>query len=259
MPFAMAPDGARIYYETQGSGEPLLLIMGRGSDHYSWGPIPADFAARWQVIVYDQRGTGQSDKPHSPPYTVQGFAKDALAVLEALGVARAHVYGISMGGRIAQWLAIGDPARVGALVLGCTTPGDAHGVARSPAASAALASGQGAQPLMFSFLWMLTHMPLLASLGRGGPQPAYAAALHASASEAHDAWDRLPEISAPTLVIHGDRDLVAPVANAHLLAERIPGAELHLVHGGRHMFFLEFRREVNRVVMDFLTRHPLRS
>ena len=120
-----------------------------------------------------------------------------------------------------------------------------------------MASGQGAQPLMFSFPWTLTHLPLLASLGRGGPPPAYAAALHANASEAHDAWDRLPEIKAPTLIIHGDRDLVAPVANAHLLAERIPGAELHLVHGGRHMFYLEFRGEVNRVVMDFLGRHPL--
>ena len=147
MPFASAPDGARIYYETQGHGEPLLLVMGRGSDHYGWGPIASDFAARWQVIIYDQRGTGQSDKPHSPPYTLQGFARDALALLDDLGIRRAHVYGISMGGRIAQWLGIDAPARVGALVLGCTTPGDAHGVARSPAATAAMASGQGAQPL----------------------------------------------------------------------------------------------------------------
>src|SRR5262245_69054 len=189
MPFASAPDGARIYYETQGHGEPLLLVMGRGSDHYGWGPIASDLAPRWQVIIYDQRGTGQSDKPHSPPYTLQGFARDALAVLDDLGIRRAHVYGISMGGRIAQWLGIDAPARVGALVLGCTTPGDAHGVARSPAATAAMASGQGAQPLMFSFLWMVTHLPLLASLSQGGLQPAYAAQLHRQASEAHDAWD----------------------------------------------------------------------
>ncbi len=144
MPFAGAPDGARIYYETQGRGEPLLLIMGRGSDHFGWGPIASDFAARWQVIVYDQRGTGQSAKPHSPPYSLHGFAQDALAVLDDLGLARAHIYGISMGGRIAQWLGIDSPARVGALVLGCTTPGDAHGVARVASASAAMASGRGA-------------------------------------------------------------------------------------------------------------------
>ena len=257
MPFASAPDGARIYYETNGRGEPLLLVMGRGSNHFGWGPIASDFAARWQVIVYDQRGTGQSDKPHSPPYSLHGFAQDALAVLDDLGRPRAHVYGVSMGGRIAQWLGIDAPARVGARVLGWTTPGDAHGVARSAAATAAMASGQGAQPLMFSFLWMVTHLPLLASLGKNTPPPAYAVEMHARASEAHDAWDRLPEIKAPTLVVHGERDLVAPVANAHLLAERIPGAELHIVPRGRHMFYLEFRREVNRVVMDFLARYPL--
>ena len=82
------------------------------------------------TIVYDHRGTGQSDKPKSPPYSTRQFAADAIAILDEIGVERAHIYGISMGGRIGQWLAIDYPTRVGALILGCTTPGNAHGVVR---------------------------------------------------------------------------------------------------------------------------------
>ena len=261
MPFASLPDGVKLYYETHGTGEPLLLIMGRASDHYGWGPLTADFARRWQVIVYDHRGTGQSDKPESPPYTVQGFANDAAALLDHLNLPRAQVFGISMGGRVAQWLAIEHAARVGALVLGCTTPGDAHGVKRTPKVEAAFNSTSmlRVMPLMFSPWWVFTHMNELAARRPAVeiPVPPYAQKLHADASTAHDAWDKLPLITAPTLVIHGDRDQVAPVGNARLLAERIPHAELHLVHGGRHIFYLQFREEVERVVSDFLQRHPL--
>lgn len=141
MPFVTLLDGVRLYYETQGSGEPLLLVMGRASDHHGWGAVPGDFAARWQVIVYDHRGTGQSDKPQNPPYTTRGFAQDAAALLDHLEIGRAHVYGISMGGMVAQWLAIEHAARVGALVLGCSSAGVAHGVRRSARVEADIASG----------------------------------------------------------------------------------------------------------------------
>ena len=250
----------RLYYETKGAGEPLLLVMGRASDHYGWGPVPDDFAARWQVIVYDHRGTGQSDKPESPAYTLPGFAQDAVGLLDHLGIERAHVYGISMGGMVAQWLAIEHAARVGALVLGCTSPGTAHGVRRSARVEADIASGNMLRVLtkFYNPLYMLTHLNDLAAMRPAAePMPAYAEAMHGRASAAHDAWNQLPAITAPTLVIHGGRDEVAPTANAHLLAERIPGAEVHLVPRGRHMFYLEFRDEVDRVIADFLLRHPL--
>jgi pimeloyl-ACP methyl ester carboxylesterase len=262
MPSATLPDGVRLYYETRGAGEPLLLVMGRASDHHGWGAVPGDFATRWQVIVYDHRGTGQSDKPESPPYTTRGFAQDAVGLLDQLGIERAHVYGISMGGMVAQWLAIEHGTRVGALVLGCTSPGLAHGVRRLARVEADIASGNMLRVLtkFYSPLYMLTHLNELAAMQPAAqPMPAYAEAMHGAASIGHEAWDQLPTITAPTLVIYGGRDEIAPAANAHRLAERIPGAELHIVPRGRHMFYLEFRTEVDRVIGDFLQRHSLRA
>jgi pimeloyl-ACP methyl ester carboxylesterase len=113
MPFAVAPDGVKLYYEVVGAGEPFLLVSGQGSDHHGWDEVREDFAERYQSIVYDHRGTGQSDKPEEPPYSTRGFAQDAVAVLDHLGITRAHIYGVSMDGRICQWLAIDYPERVG--------------------------------------------------------------------------------------------------------------------------------------------------
>jgi pimeloyl-ACP methyl ester carboxylesterase len=111
---------------------------------------------------------------------------------------------------------------------------------------------------MFNPVWVLTHWNVLSGMGQAAqPVPAYARELHRRASAEHDAWDLLPTIVAPTLVLHGGPDQVNPTANAYQLAERIPGAELHIVPRGRHMFFLEFRTEVNRLVTDFLVRHLL--
>ncbi len=261
MPFATLPDGLRLYYETLGKGEPLLLIAGRNNDHHIWDMVVSDFTRRYQVIVYDACGTGQSDKPKEPPYSTPGFARDAIALLDYLEIKRAHIYGISMGGRVGQWVGIDYPERVGALILACSTVGDAHGVKRSPEVEALLAGGGSLKVLdtFFSRLWLFTHPQFFASMreSQRHPMPAYAEELHTHASESHDAWDRLPEIKAPTLVLHGSEDVITPAANAKILADRIPGAELHLIKGGRHIFFLEYRREVNKLVLDFLKRHPL--
>jgi len=267
MPFATALDGVRLYYEARGSGEPLLLIMGQAGDHTGWDGVRDDFAASYRVIVYDHRGTGQSDKPEAPPYTTRGFADDAVAILDHLGIARAHAYGISMGGRIGQWLGIAHPDRLGALVLGCTTPGNAHGVRRPPEVDAAMTNPSATPEERFAALlhtlyspaWLAAHPDFVAALRErlARPIPAYAQRLHYQASEGHDAWDLLPTITAPTLVIHGSDDQLNPTANAPLLAERIPGAELYIVQGGRHGYFEEFREEASRVVLGFLARHPL--
>src|SRR5689334_18598655 len=124
MPFASAPDGTHLFFEEAGAGEPLLLIAGNPVDHHVWDGIRGDFADRYRVLVYDHRGMGQSDRPEDPSaYTSRRLAGDALAILDAAGIDRAHVYGVSMGGFIAQWLAIDHAHRVGALVLGCTSPG----------------------------------------------------------------------------------------------------------------------------------------
>jgi len=259
MPFALAQDGVRLYYEVSGAGEPLLMIAGQASDHHIWNLIRGDFSRHYQVIVFDQRGTGQSDKPEGPPYSTPGFALDAVSILKHLGLSRAHVYGISMGGAVGQWLGIDHAERVGALVLGCSSPGIAHGVRRSAEVEELLAQPDQLK-VMDAFFSSRRALPrFFLSMRESGkyPMPKYAEQLHARASKEHDSWERLPEIKAPTLVIHGTDDQVAPVANAHLLAERIPGAELYLVRGGRHMFFIEFRSEMDRIVNEFLARHRL--
>ena len=259
MAFATAPDGTRIYYEVQGAGEPLLLIAGQANDHHLWNLVRADFVKQYQVIVYDQRGTGQSDKPERPPYSTRGFARDAIAVLDHMGVARAHIYGVSMGGAIGQWLGIRHPSRIGALVLGCSTAGAAHGVRRAEEISDIIAQRDNSKVLdtFFAHRWALPKFFLSMLESLKYPIPEYAEKLHDQASKEHDAWDGLPSITAPTLILHGSNDRVVPTANAPLLAGRIPHAELYLVKNGRHMFFIEFRREVDCVVKAFLVRHPL--
>src|SRR5579859_5308714 len=143
MAYARGPGECRIWYDEAGSGEPLLLLPGQSSDHRMWDEVRPSFERRYRVLVYDHRGTGKSDAPLEPAYSIELFAADAIAVLDAAGIGRAHIYGISMGGRIAQRLAIGHPERVGAVVLGATTPGDRHGVRRSPEVDARL---QAADP-----------------------------------------------------------------------------------------------------------------
>ena len=265
MPFVTVPDGTRLYYEEEGDGEPLLLVSGQRQDHTFWDGIRDDFSDHYRVIVYDNRGAGQSDKPTDPPYSTRGFARDAVALLDRLGVSRAHVYGHSMGGRICQWLGIDHGERIGALVLGGTTPGAAHGVPMSaevdalwlhpPTDPEAALHELGA--LFWSPAWIETHPSDARKVMEAPPLPEFARLLHYQASQGHDAWDLLPTIRNPTLVIHGSEDQLNPTANAYLLANQIPGAELYIIEGGRHFYPQEFRKEAGRVVSRFLARHPL--
>jgi pimeloyl-ACP methyl ester carboxylesterase len=262
MPFATAADGTRLAYDVLGAGPPLLLVPGQASDRSMWTGVRERLAARYRVVVFDHRGTGDSDKPEAPPYSTRGLADDAVAVLDHLGIARAHVYGLSMGGRIGQWLGVEHSARLGALILGCTTPGNAHGVRRPAHVDAELASGDPRRllPYLVSSAWMsenLAFLTRIAEWARAHPVPPYAVRLHYQASEGHDVWDLLPRITAPTLVIHGSADEVNVAANASLLAARIPGAELHIIEGALHAYFWEHAAEAERVVLDFLARHPL--
>lgn len=264
MPLATAEDGARLAYEVleptdgaAGPGEPLLLLSGQGLDRGMWDRAAPDFAAAgYRVVRWDYRGTGESDAPDAP-YSTRGFAADAVAVLDAAGVARAHAYGISMGGRVAQWLALDSPARVGALVLGATTPGNAGGVGRDAEAERLLRVGDpvGLADLIASPAFFAAHPDATAFVQRS-LRP-HARRLHFQASAEHDAWELLGGITASTLVLHGGDDRLNPTANAPLMAARIPGAELAMIPGARHGYVEEFREEAARIVIEFLRRHPL--
>jgi pimeloyl-ACP methyl ester carboxylesterase len=250
---ARASDGTRLFYSVEGSGPPLLLIAGQSNSSRWWSQVRADFSAEFTTIVTDHRGTGSSDKPETP-YSTKQFASDCIAILDDAGIGEAHVYGTSMGGRIAQWIAASHGDRVERLVLGCTSPGGPHGVERSAEVRKSLAqidpmkARRALEELMYTPAYKGPFNTL------GDPQmPPYAKKLHLFASAGHDAWDALPSITAPTLVVHGTEDIFNPTANAPLVTARIPNARMHLIEGARHGYFEEFRETATPLVMDFLS------
>jgi pimeloyl-ACP methyl ester carboxylesterase len=253
VPYAASIDGTRIAYQVRGEGQPLVLLAGQSNNHTWWDPVLSDFAG-YQLITLDWRGTGDSDKPDEV-YSTRGFAQDVVAVLDALELDKSHVYGTSMGGRVAQWLAIDAPGRVDRLVLGCTSPGAAHGYERSQEIRKALADPARAErvllELMYTPEWLARHPGPYFVLG-DTTMPTYAKGRHLVASNKHDAWDGLPDITAPTLILHGADDVFSPAANAQLLADRIPDARAELIVGARHAYFHEFRSIASPAVLAFL-------
>ncbi|MFD4785683.1 alpha/beta fold hydrolase [Streptomyces sp. NPDC058459] len=263
MPHTKTSDGVRIAYQVRGDGPPLVLLAGQANDHHWWDDVRDDFSDVRSTVTIDYRGTGESDKPHLP-YSVERFADDVVAVLDELAVHRADVYGTSMGGRVAQCLAARHTQRVRALVLGCTSPGGQHGIERSGEVRRSLIQSdpeearQALLKLMYTPAWLAMHPGPYHTLGDRS-MPAHARRGHLVASNGHDAWDALPGIVAPTLVLHGTDDLLNPVANAPLMAARIPGARLQLIQGARHAYFEECRDLASPLVLDFLDQKaPLR-
>ena len=265
MPTAKVSD-IQVYYEVHGSGEPLLLIMGLGAHANSWEMQIPDFSREHKVIAFDNRGAGRSDKP-SQPYTMPQMADDAAGLLDALGIGSAHVYGMSMGGMIAQELALRHPHRVRTLVLGGTMAGLANGIVAGPEllqrwASNALLPLEQAVEAGLHFLYSeefiaankerlvkraLEMAPLMA--------PFDSLQRQFMAVARFNAYDRLQEIRVPTLIITGTHDKIVPAANSRILAERIPGARLVELAGAGHGFLAEKAAEANAAVLNFLRRH----
>lgn len=253
---AKAEDGTRIAYQVSGDGQPLLLLAGQSNNHSWWQPVRAGFEEQHTVITLDYRGTGDSDKPDSP-YSVELFADDAAAVLDDLNIDRADVYGTSMGGRTAQWLAINHPRRVRRLVLGCTSPGGRNAVPRDNEVGRRLGqSPESARELLIELMyppqWRAANPGPYPVLG-DDTMPPHARRHHLVASHRHDAWHRLPEITAPTLILHGSDDRMTPVANAELLKQRIPGSRVLILDGARHAYFHERAAEATPAVLHFLS------
>lgn len=264
MPYTTASDGARIHYEVHGAGEPVLLIMGLGSNASGWHRTIPWLAESFEAIAFDNRGTGRSDVPEGA-YTLAQMAADAAAVLDACGHERAHVAGASLGGMIAQRFALAYPRRLRSLVLLCTTPGGVHAAQPGADVMAGLvAGGEDPSTVYRRNAWFLygedtrSHHPErieedIARRVEIPTQPAgYFGQMHAAAL--HDAWEELPSVAAPTLVVHGDADLLVPAANARFLAERIPGAELVLVPGAGHMLQTDGGDLVRDAIRGFLGR-----
>ncbi|WP_312164759.1 alpha/beta fold hydrolase [Phenylobacterium sp.] len=260
MPIA-AVNGLNLYFERAGEGEPLLFISGTGGDlrakpNQFDGPFPKAF----DMISYDQRGLGRSDKP-DVAYSMADYADDAAALMESQGWESAHVVGVSFGGMVAQELALRHPGRVRRLVLACTSPGGAGGASfpfheiehlkgeeraryltpisdtRRDAAWAA------ANPETYATIIAMTAADPFA----GEPGRAQGAHRQLEARAGHDTWDRLGQITAPTLVAGGRYDGIALPATLEGMAGRIPGAELKFYEGG-HLFMIQDRSAAREMI-----------
>jgi pimeloyl-ACP methyl ester carboxylesterase len=249
----------RIVWSSSGDGPPLLLVQGLGYGGWGWDPVVPGLAERFRVLVFDNRGSGDSDKP-AGPYTAAQMAGDALQVLDEAGVERAHVVGASLGGMIAQELAVAAPGRVDRLVLCSTTPGgpDAFPLPEQTVRLFAEAAALDPQVALRRFV-----ENALAPGADGVADELFARRLAAppdpvgwqgqAAAGTTFAGVDLARVEAPTLVLHGTADNVVDHRNAALLASRIAGAQVELVAGGGHLFFWEQPGTFVRIVAEFLS------
>ena len=265
MPFAEL-GARRVYYEEHGSGDPVLLINGLGADHTAWALQTDALSARFRVVVFDNPGVGQSTGPPGP-YTTELFADVAAALLRFLGIDRVHVVGASMGGLIAQQVAVRHAGLVRSLVLHCSWwQADRYTQALIRSwQSYARAAGM-LELLRQVWLWVFTprffeeRAGTFADLERQLAESPYAQSAdafcdQAEACVAHEALEDVTGIEAPTLITVGDTDILTPPPHSRALHERIKGSILHVWPEMGHAPFWEIPEEFNRLNLEFLEAH----
>jgi 3-oxoadipate enol-lactonase len=264
MPFAENKN-AKLYWDERGSGEPLLLIMGLSYPSYMWHRSRPILAERFRTIALDNRGVGQSDAPPGV-YSIALMASDAAAVLDARGVESAHVFGVSMGGMIAQEFALQYPGRVRSLILGCTAVGGHHAVQAEPEALQVLlrrdVTPEEAKEAIIPFIYdpatpreRIDEDMAIRMKWYPTPQ-GYMGQLEGIFG--WESYSRIAQISAPTLVVHGETDRLVPAGNARLIAEKIPGAKLVLIPHASHIFETDQPAAAHHAILEFLTAQQLR-
>ncbi|HUI72462.1 MAG TPA: alpha/beta fold hydrolase [Spirochaetia bacterium] len=256
MPFAKV-NGIHLHYRVSGKGEPLVLIAGWGTDSRTWAFQLLPFQKSFLVVRFDNRGVGRSDKPQGP-YTMKVMAADVIGLMDHLGIGAANVVGLSMGGMIAQEVAINYPDRVLKLVLGSTFACQRNG--SGPTAECARHAGGDARQFRLALaslagkrslgrLVVLAMIRLLSSYGMEGFKS------QGAAIREHDTSDRLHLIQCPTLVIAGTRDRVIRPSSSEFIVSRLPRGSLKMIENGSHSISSENRREFNDAVLGFLTMH----
>ena len=258
--------GARIYWDEEGSGAPLLLIMGLGWASHGWHRSRPLLSEKYRTIALDNRGVGRSEAP-TGPYSIAQMAADAAAVLNAARVNTAHIFGVSMGGMIAQELALQYPLKVRSLILGCTAPGGPEAVRAEETVLQVLRT-RAQDPDQFAkairpFIYDQATPPGRIEADTAVRRKWYASA-EAYSSQlqgvlAWEAYSRIGQISAPTLVIHGENDRLVPAENAKLIAGRIPGAKLVLIPGASHLFVTDQPNLAHAAILDFLGAQATRK
>jgi 3-oxoadipate enol-lactonase len=252
--------GVKIYWDEQGHGEPVLLIMGLAYPSQMWYRTRPLLVSQYRTLALDNRGIGRSDVPQGP-YPIALMASDAAAVLDVAGIESAHVFGVSMGGMIAQEFALQYPARVRSLILGCTAAGGPTAVRAEPEAIQMLMrrekmSPEQAAEASVPFIYdpatpreridedVAIRRPWFPSAG------GYAAQLQGILG--WEAYSRINQIVAPTLVIHGESDRLIPPGNASLIAERIPVAKLVMIPHASHLFLTDQTEVSHHAILQFL-------
>jgi len=256
-------NGLKLYYESEGDGEPVVLIPGFAAGRWIWFKQTAELARKFRVIVFDPRGVSASDKPEGPQ-TISLLADDVAHLLQTIGIESAHIVGASFGGFVAQEFALKYPQMTRKLVLCCTSFGGPNHVVPAPETLEALASTKGLNSeermranLLLAFtpayvqtkgaeVDQIVHLRAMNEV----PEHIYLSQLHAAVN--FNSESRLGEIASPTLVLSGDADVIVPVQNSRNLAARVPGARLQIVAGGSHTFFIEQAAEFNQLVTQFL-------
>ncbi len=250
MPKAELP-GTELNYERAGGGAPLLLIQGMSANHLAWGrPFSSLLERDFEVISFDNRGMGLSRRV-SEAFSIAEMAADTAALLDALELESAHVLGISMGGMIAQELALAHPERLRSLTIGCSYCGGPGSQLMDPddfkGLAAAMASGEPQR--VYRAMWELNLSPAFredegrfaefVAMAEELPAPRETIGFQLQAITAHDTSDRLPGLTVPTLVVHGTVDRVLGYPNGPLIASLIPGARLETLEEIGHMFWWE--------------------
>ncbi len=261
-------DGVRLFYEEAGAPDapPLVLIMGWGGDHTAWALQAPAFAAEHRVIALDNRGAGQSAVPEGP-YTIPGMAADVVGLMDALGLARAHICGASMGGMVAQELALRHPDRVRTLQLHCTTAQvDAYGRFLIDTLLAVKARGDREENVRAIMPWILCRKTMAErpdfirfwidrALTYPYPIGLEGLSRQADAIRGHDTVARLGEIRVPTLVTTGTEDILVPPASSRDLHARILGSSLVELQDAGHLHFIEQAEKFNETCLGFLKKH----
>jgi 3-oxoadipate enol-lactonase len=259
MPYAINGN-VKIYWDEQGQGQPVLLIMGLGYPSGMWFRTRPTLSEHYRTIALDNRGVGKSDAPPGP-YTIAEMADDAAAVIRASGRERVHAFGVSLGGMIAQELALRHPDLLKSLVLGCTTAGGPTATPADPAILAVLMARGNMSPeegvrAMIPFIYdestprEKVEDDLKVRLQTFPAPAAYFAQVQAAG--AFNSYDRLPELRIKTLVIHGENDRLIPAANGKLLAEHIPGAKLVMLPNASHIFVTDQPDAAQQALLEFL-------
>ena len=265
MPFLQVGD-IRMHYHLRGKGPPLVLIMGLSGDLVWWESLATLLEDRFRLLLFDNRGSGLTDKPDGK-YSIELFASDTVGLLNGLGISRAHVFGVSMGGMIAQELALRHPGRVERLALGCTHGGGQGFLMPSAEAVQKMTSTRGKSleevgrqviSILFSPAFQARDPDCVEAMVRryvSNPPERKAFTNQFWAALGHNCYARLQEIQKPTLILTGDEDVLIPPENSRILQERIPGSRLVVLKGAGHAFFIEAPEQTAQALTEhFLGR-----